>query len=182
MKNNKGFTLIELLAVITIMGILMLVGIPAIGRTIENVRRDSFADIAAKYIDAVRNGVANDDIKCGDTVASATPSGKYYVAITEDSSKDLMDKGGKSPYGGAVMTGWVAFEKTVDDTGKTTTTYSIVLVDTGKHGLENSGKVEFLEGELRRGNVVGSIDESLDRDIPDDVDGANKCTVSYYDY
>ena len=44
--NSKGFTLIELLAVITIMGILMMVAIPAVSRTIENSRRDSFADIA----------------------------------------------------------------------------------------------------------------------------------------
>ena len=36
--NSKGFTLIELLAVITIMGILMLVAIPAVSRTIEKRR------------------------------------------------------------------------------------------------------------------------------------------------
>ena len=58
-KNLKsaGFTLIELLAVITIMGILMMVAIPSVSRTIENSRRDAFADLAKQYINTVRNAV-----------------------------------------------------------------------------------------------------------------------------
>ena len=56
-KNLKsaGFTLIELLAVITIMGILMMVAIPSVSRTIENSRRDTFADVAKQYINTIRD-------------------------------------------------------------------------------------------------------------------------------
>lgn len=48
--NKKGFTLIELLAVITIMGILMLVAIPAISRTIENVRDEDAANNTKVFV------------------------------------------------------------------------------------------------------------------------------------
>ena len=51
--KEKGFTLIELLAVITIMGILMVVAIPSVSRTIENTRRDSFLDTAKQYVNGV---------------------------------------------------------------------------------------------------------------------------------
>ena len=49
MKNSQGFTLVELLAVIVIMGILMMIAIPSITRTIENSRKDTFVDIAKCY-------------------------------------------------------------------------------------------------------------------------------------
>lgn len=154
--GQRGFTLIELLAVITIMGILMMIAIPAVSRTIENSRRDTFADIAHEYINAVRNNVLADNISCkvgSDTmVASATPTGTYYFAIdtATDGTKDLMESGGKSPFGNAEMKGYVKWVKLADDTtGKTTTKYSMVLTDSGKHGFDT----ETAEADIKRSAV-----------------------------
>ena len=136
--NNKGFTLIELLAVITIMGILMMVAIPAVTRTIENSRRDSFNTIAKSYIDAVRNAWVSDNIECNYegswTVASGvsgSESGtKYYYPICTlnksgsciaytgldgagivTSTEDLMESGGKSSFGNSDVFGAVEITK-----------------------------------------------------------------------
>ena len=62
MTNNKGFTLIELLAVITIMGILMMVAIPTVSRTIENSRKDTFIDTAKKYADSAQTMWMGDNL------------------------------------------------------------------------------------------------------------------------
>lgn len=139
--NSKGFTLIELLAVITIMGILMMVAIPAVSRTIENSRRDTFANLASEYMNAIRNGVLADEIECNQSedkfvVASATPNGTYYFPIcTNDSTatcaavslkksgstltasqiktstEDLLESGGKSSWGNADVQGYVTWTK-----------------------------------------------------------------------
>ena len=193
--SSKGFTLIELLAVITIMGILMLVAIPAVTRTIENSRRDTFADIANEYINAVRNAVLADNIVCYESgdwrVSSANPDGTYIFPICtsentcaamtqkktvkapdgttsevtamtaseiQQSTSDLMESGGKSPFGSAEMRGYVRMVKTTDTvaatgdgdaTNKTKVTYTIMLIDSGKHGID----VEKKTTELKRSAV-----------------------------
>lgn len=152
--NSKGFTLIELLAVITIMGILMMVAIPSVTRTIENSRRDTYADLAKSYINTVRNSVLSDELTCGDYSVGATPDGVYYFAIDSENqnTKDLMESGGTSSWSNAAVSGYVAWEKksTVGTKNqKTTTTYAIYLVDKGKHGIGSFTK----EKEITRSKV-----------------------------
>ena len=169
--NSKGFTLIELLAVITIMGILMMVAIPNVSRTIENARRDTFADIAHEYLNAVRNAVLADQIECDitvpgetdpvTTVASGIPDGWYYfnVDTTDDNTKDLMESGGKSPFGNTELKGVILWEKKSTDVAngsgdkKTKTTYYMKMVDTGKHGFRANW---LRETEIKRANISTS--------------------------
>ena len=174
--NSKGFTLIELLAVITIMGILMMVAIPSVSRTIENSRRDTFATTAHEYVNAVRNAVLADNIECkvdgtNFVPASATPDGTYFFTINTSSSayasstkttgdggtKDLMESGGKSSFGNADMFGYIKWVKSTTGNNtsnpKTTTKYYLWIQDTGNHGMTQ----ESTESEVKRGNISTNI-------------------------
>ena len=181
--GKNGFTLIELLAVITIMGILMMVAIPSVTRTIENSRRDTFANLAKEYINAVRNAVLADNIECtvgSDTmVASATPDGTYYFTINtaDTQTKDLMESGGKSPFGGAEISGYVKWVKSTTgsaDAPKTQTVYSIWVSDSGKHGM----KAEAQEFEVKRGKIETALTAAQVAPAAPTDAGANSCTNS----
>ena len=174
-KNLKsaGFTLIELLAVITIMGILMMVAIPSVSRTIENSRRDTFADVAKQYINTIRDAVLADELTCGTgsnaQSVGATPDGLYYYKIdtTAQGTKDLMESGGKSSWSNAEIKGYVAWWKettqaqtdtngNVTKNGKTQTTYATLLVDAGEHGLDKFTK----ETDISRSRVTTATSNS----------------------
>lgn len=171
--NSKGFTLIELLAVITIMGILMMVAIPSISRTIENSRRDTFADVGKSYINTVRNAVLADEFTCSNGTqewsVAATPDGAYYFRIDSNptgsnpaQSNDLMESGGKSSWGGADVKGYVVWNKTTEPAETsagadvTKTKYAINLYDTGKHGT--TGEVE--EEKVVRSKISAKLNYS----------------------
>ena len=154
--GKKGFTLVELLAVITIMGILMLVAIPAVSRTIENSRRDTFMDTAKAYINAVKNAVAADELYSGSTPISALGEGYYYYSINSatDSGKDLMEQGGKSSWGNVDVKGYVAIFKTIEsgNQGRTRYYYGILLTDTQGRGIDTFTQ----EKNLKRSSVKTS--------------------------
>ena len=85
----KGFTLIELLAVIIILGILMIIAIPAVTEYISSSRKSAYITTASRYIDGVRNKINAAEIPVYDKEAT------YYIP----GSCVSMEKGGKSPYG-----------------------------------------------------------------------------------
>lgn len=169
MNNKKGFTLIELLAVIVILGILMLVAIPAVSRTIENARRDTFLNTAKSYINAVKNAVASDELKCGSYMISALGTGYYQVVFNSNlnSGKDLMEQGGKSSWGNAEVKGVVLIQKTVNE-NRNVHVYSIFMTDSQGRGI----------GEASETNPTALISEgALARSYVNTKDGNNRKTV-----
>lgn len=157
--NSKGFTLIELLAVITIMGILMLVAIPAISRTIDNSRRDTFITTTQSYINAVKNAVAADEIYCGSSSISAREDNFYYIRF-DSFSGDIMEKGGKSSWGNNDVKGVIIIRKKTEN-NQANYSYYIIIVDEAGHGI-GEGKSAIArvigESELNRDSVKLSDD------------------------
>lgn len=140
--NAKGFTLIELLAVITIMGILMMVAIPTVSRTIENSRKDTFIDTAKSYINGAKNMWAADNLQCGTYLSSAVAAGTYYIQIDTSAPENypmLLEQGGKSSWGSRDIKGYikvVVADSSVGDSGAISrkVTYYPVITD-GVHGI-----------------------------------------------
>ena len=166
-NQNKGFTLVELLAVIVIMGILMMVAIPSVTRTIENSRKDTFVDIAKSYGNAARTLWTSDNLTCNGVVSSAVDDGNYYILInSKEGAKEslpvLVDQGGKSSWGNRDVNGYVRVnisttpgedtdgDGELDVEPKRLTKFYVALSD-GTHGILDNDTSTM--DELVRGNV-----------------------------
>ena len=157
--------MIELLAVITIMGILMVVAIPTVGRTIENVRRDSFLDTAKQYVNGVKMLWQSDSLMCGSYMASELGDGAFYVPI--DSSETtgpgevyptILESGGKSSWGNRDVHGYVIVILENVMSGTASVKYRVVLTD-GTHGIVYS-TLDYTD--LKRAHVLTSGAEITD--------------------
>ena len=74
-KDERGFTLIELLAVITIMGVLMMIAIPTVTIIIQNVRKGTYINNAKAFKNEVQKEVINQTWQIDD------PNKTYYIHI-----------------------------------------------------------------------------------------------------
>lgn len=98
MKNNRnGFTLIELLACVIILGILLLIAVPSIGKYINSSKNGVYIEDMMVYLDTAKRGVYDGDypspINTNDAVIIS------FTAIIND-----IDQGGdESPYGGSYV-------------------------------------------------------------------------------
>ncbi len=79
-RNRDGFTLIELLAVITIMGVLMIIAVPAINAIILNSRKNVYVNDAKTYMQEGRKAVVEGRFQIDD------PEYTYYIHL-----KNLVD-------------------------------------------------------------------------------------------
>lgn len=173
--NDKGFTLIELLAVIVIMGILMMVAIPAVSRTIENSRKDTFVDVAKQYANQVKTLWAADGLECkalteADSaylVSSAVATGKdYYVVIDTEHSDDypvLLEQGGKSSWGNKNVKGYVRVHVTASG-DRVKTDYFVALSD-GTHAIKDTDnpKRGSISSATGTGSAVADVNTQFDK-------------------
>lgn len=87
--NRKGFTLIELLAVIIILGVLMIIAVPAVSNYISSSRNQAFITSIEKYIETAMDDVTGMEYKV------SNPSYTYYIPIKCLKTENDDD----SPYG-----------------------------------------------------------------------------------
>lgn len=161
--NKKGFTLIELLAVITIMGILMMVAIPSVSWTIEKSRQESFVNVAKSYVNSAKNLWTSDGLLCGSPsqYSSAVVDGDYFVLIDsgDETLNSLLESGGVSPWGNIDVKGYVRIKKTVE--GKKGAKYYVSLTD-GTHAIYDDPDNPKEADLLKRTDVIKDITGDVD--------------------
>ena len=160
-NNKNGFTLIELLAVIVIMGVLMMVAIPAMTRYIENAKRDVFADTAKKYISAARYTLLSDGFQCMDPgpvscgLSDLESNNKLFLIIPVGLI-DVENDTKKSPWGKTFGEAAAVVVKNDGTAEKPNYVYSFFGVDTAGHGIQQP----IAETDISRAAVLNNSSSS----------------------
>lgn len=84
--NNKGFTLIEILAAITILGILMLIAVPAVYKYTNLSKQKSFDTLVESLYQATTNKAIDDDLNL-ENCSTFNPSSINYTSCPSNSYK-----------------------------------------------------------------------------------------------
>lgn len=90
LKSEKGFTLVELLAVIVILGIIAAIAVPAIGKVIDNSKKDAHIANAKMIYEAARLYDVSEDFQ---TTRSTN------ITLSTLQSKGYIDEGLDAPSG-----------------------------------------------------------------------------------
>ena len=148
--NEKGFTLVELLAVIVILGILLLLAMPAVTRQVELARKKAFSEDAHTIASAVK-----DDVLMGDKALTSNNGFDYNVGEINS----LLDKKlGKSPFGGNYKTASAKVDISKDSSGRRNYTIRVCLIDENGNGF-GYNTIDNIDSDTI---VMGSADTSCD--------------------
>ena len=131
MKNKKGFTLVELLAVIVILGILLLIAVPAVQNIIENSRNKAFESNAKLALQNVQQLVSLEKVsgqsipRCYiplSSIESQLERGSFgdnahgFITVTDNGSKiNIWYSNGKFRIISGTIDDIVAFKSTVSN-------------------------------------------------------------------
>lgn len=127
--NKKGFTLVELLAVIVILGVLLMIAVPAIQNVIKKSKKNAFEKAAMLAVENVETMASAEAL-------SGKLNAKCYVPITDIN----LERGdwGKNPQG------YVE----VETTGKAT----IYISNSNYSGSGNTNTFTFDSSTTAKGN------------------------------
>ncbi len=171
--KKNGFTLIELLAVIVILGIIMVIAVPAVTKYIDKSKKDSFVSTAKMYIDAAQKAVS-----AGDYLPPTTSTDQPLKILVSDLK---IQKGGQtSPYGNKYKIGSYIIV-TSDSEGNLT--YKITLIDEKNNAIAEKTLKQLNDQGAKSVKVVKNIALPREYNVGDKVtlkDGGGSYTVIEY--